>query len=118
MSLNYRMGLDHELHVVSLLGGRKTKASGSQWNDQMDGRHNRMALRFAWAWDCKATLSKSLSVSRTMWAKAVQQAGAERPLLPLRFYGNERLDVVLDLVVLSLDDFTELLEAANAKDAE
>jgi hypothetical protein len=70
-------------------------------------------VRFAFAWDGKSTLGKSVGVSRVMWEKAKEQAGGERPALPLRFYDNERLDVGEDLIVLGLDDFAELLAAAN-----
>lgn len=113
MSLAKKMGDAHERFLVSLLGGRKTKASGSVWKDQMDGRHNRRDVPFAFAWDGKSTLGKSVGVSRAMWEKAREQAAGERPLLALRFYDAERLDVGEDLVVLSAHDFAELLEEAN-----
>lgn len=114
MSLNHRMGDRHENDLVAALGGYKTRGSGAQWRDQMDGRLNRLVHRFAFAWDGKSTLARSISVTRAMWAKAREQASGERPMLALRFYDTEKLDVGLDLVVLSLDDFTELLERANA----
>lgn len=113
MSLNNKMGRAHEEFLAKLLGGRKTKASGSQWKDQMDGRHSRDSLPYAYAWDGKSSLGKSIGVSRVMWEKAREQAAGERPLLALRFYDTERLDVGEDLVVLSLHDFAEMLEAAN-----
>lgn len=113
MSLNNKMGQAHELFLVKMLGGRKTKASGSQWTDQMDGRHDRMRDRFAFAWDGKSTLGKSIGVSRAMWEKAREQALGERPMLALRWYDNERLDVGEDLVVLTLNDFAEMLEELN-----
>jgi len=109
------MSRRHEDDLVAVLGGYRTRGSGSQWRDQMDGRHNRMTRQFAFAWDGKATLGKSVGVTREMWAKAVEQAGGERPLLALRWYDNERLDVGDDLVVLSLHDFAELLEMVNAQ---
>lgn len=114
MSLNGKMGKAHELFLAKMLGGRKTKASGSQWTDQMDGRHDRMRSLFAFAWDGKSTLGKSIGVSRAMWEKAREQALGERPMLALRFYDTENLDVGEDLVVLGLHDFVELLEQANA----
>lgn len=113
MSLNHKMGEAHENFLVRLLGGRKSRGSGNQWRDQMDGRHDRMSQRFAFAWDGKSTLAKSQSISREMWAKAREQAGGERPLLAVRFYDTEKLDVGEDLVVLSIHDFVEMLEAAN-----
>lgn len=113
MSLNKRMGDTHEKALSDLLGGAVTRGSGNQWKAQMDGRHNRMKRRFAFAWDGKSTLREGLSVTLKMWHKAREQSGGERPMLALRFYSTEKLDVVEDLVVLSLDDFTELLEAAE-----
>ena len=44
-----------------------------------------------------------------MWDKAVDQADGERPMLGLRYYANERLDVVRDLVVVSAYDLSEML---------
>lgn len=111
--LNKRMGDGHERHIADLLGGYVSRGSGNQWRDQMDGRLNRLTRKFAFAWDGKSTLAKSISVTREMWEKARDQAGGERPMLGLRFYDNERLDVGEDLVVLKLDDFAELLEEAN-----
>lgn len=98
----------HEIHVCELLGMRRTKASGSQFNDQMDGRHDEGAWRFAM--DGKATLGKSIGVSREMWDKAIEQSHGARPLIPLRFYDDWRLTPGLDLVVADLNDLAELIE--------
>jgi hypothetical protein len=104
----------HEEFLVGLLGGRQTRGSGNQWTNPMDGRHNRLAVPYAFAWDGKATLSDSITISRSkMWDKAVKQAGGERPMLALRWYDNERLDVGLDLVVVRAYDMSEMLEALN-----
>lgn len=117
MTLTTRKMSDrHEEDLLTLLGGRGTPNSGATWRAPMDGRTSRHEASYAFAWDGKSTLSKSVGVSRAMWDKAVEQAGGERPLLPLRFYDNERLDVGLDLVVLSLHDFVEILEIANRPD--
>lgn len=116
MSLARKMSDAHERFLVEILGGRRTKASGAVWKDQMDGRHNRRDVPFAFAWDGKSTMAKSVGVSRVMWAKAVEQAAGERPLLALRFYDTERLDVGEDLVVLSAHDFAEMLQAANKEE--
>jgi len=112
MSLTRKMSEKHERFLASFLGGRKTRGSGNQFANQMDGRHDRYAQEFAFTWDGKATLGKSIGVSRQMWGKAEEQAHGERPMLGLRFYDNERLDVGLDLVVLSVADFDELLTRA------
>jgi hypothetical protein len=115
VSLSKKMGDTHEAHLSEILGGAVTRGSGNQWKAQMDGRHNRMKRRFAFAWDGKSTLKASISVSLKMWRKAREQSGGERPLLALRFYNTEKLDDVLDdLVVLDLNDFAELLEVAES----
>lgn len=110
MSLARRMSDKHETDVAMWLGGRKSKGSGNQHNDQMDGRTNRYQNRFAWAWDCKATRGQSVSVSLKMLDKAIEQAGGERPLIPLRFYANDRLTEHRDVFVVDKDDFLELLQ--------
>jgi len=108
------MSQAHERDINERLGARGTKGSGSQWHDQMDGRQHRGALRFAFAVDGKATRGESIGVGRRMWAKAVLQAGGERPALALRFYRDDRLKHYdPDLVTISMDDFEELLDAAN-----
>lgn len=113
MSLSGKMGKAHEEFLADLFGGRRTRASGAVWKDQMDGRHSRMDVPFAFAWDGKSTRGKSIGVTREMWAKAVEQAGGERPMLALRWYTTDRLDVGEDLVVLNAHDFAELLEKVN-----
>lgn len=70
----------------------------------------------AFRWDGKATRSKSVSVSLAMWDKAVQQAHAERPLLALRFYFDDRLRGFLDLMTIRGDDMVELLERSRRLD--
>jgi hypothetical protein len=107
------MGDEHEGFLVSLFGGRQAPGSGNQWRNPMDGRTSRKHLRFAFAWDGKSTLSKSVGVTIAMWDKAREQAGGERPMLALRFYANESLEVIRDLVVVDAHVFAELLEAAN-----
>ncbi len=114
MSLNKKMGDKHERDVCDRLdGARLSRGSGNQWRNPMDARQNRYEDPLAVAVDCKSTLGKSVGVSREMWAKAKEQAHGERPALPLRFYNNERLDVDLDLIVISLDDYEELREYAQ-----
>ena len=111
MSTNQRMADAHEQFLVDLFGGRRTRGSGNQWTNPMDGRTSRMKEPFGFAWDGKATLGGSIGVSRAMWAKAVEQAEGERPMLGLRYYENERLDVRYDLVVVSAYDMSEVLSS-------
>lgn len=114
------MGDRHEEHLVNRLGGRRSKGSGNQWHNQMDGRHNRYTESFAFAWDGKSTTKASIGVSLAMWEKAQEQAGGERPMLALRWYPTERPSVEnrdgVDLVVISLDDFEALRQAARGSE--
>jgi hypothetical protein len=103
----------HETDLVNLIGGRRTRASGAIWTDQADGRHDPQEMEYAFAWDGKSTFGGSIGISRKMWEKLCEHVHGARPAIPLRFYDNQRLDLGLDLVVLDLDDFAELLEAAN-----
>jgi hypothetical protein len=68
---------------------------------------------FAFAWDCKSTRGASITVSRKTWAKLEDQAGGERPMLPLRFYDTDTLQVGLDLAVVRMDDLRELVTAVE-----
>lgn len=103
-----RMSDAHEIFLAALLKGRRAKASGAMWHDPIDGRQNRMYDEYAFAWDGKSTLGKSIGVSRAMWEKAREQAGGERPMLALRFYDDERLNVAHDLIVVDAYDFAEM----------
>lgn len=113
MSLNKDMGDAHEAHLADTLGMRQTRGSGNQWRDPIDARHNRLDSQYAFAVDGKSTLAKSISITRAMWDKAVEQAGGERPMLGLRFYDNASLKVHADLAACELLDFAELLQAAR-----
>jgi hypothetical protein len=107
------MSVLHEGDLNYLLGGRLSPGSGNQFSNQMDNRHDHREQEFAFAVDGKATLAKSISVTRVMWEKAIEQSHGERPMLALRFYDNERLKIGLDLAVVSLHDLAELIERAN-----
>lgn len=114
MTLTTRKMSDaHELYLVEQFGGRRTKGSGNQWSNPMDGRHNQILQESALAWDGKSTLSKSVGVSLAMWEKAVEQAGMEEPMLALRWYRTERLDVLLDLAVVRTPYLARLVQQSN-----
>lgn len=103
----------HEIFLATLFGGRRSVGSGNQFHDQADGRNSHYDTIFPFAWDGKATLNKSHSITLDTWSKLVEQAHGERPLLALRWYADERLHVGRDLVVLDAHDFAEILEAAR-----
>ncbi|MEU6362240.1 hypothetical protein [Streptomyces albidoflavus] len=113
MSLNKDMGDAHERAFAELLGQRQSRGSGNQWRDPIDARHNRLDTDWAYASDGKSTLKKSISVSLAGWKKAVEQAGGERPSMPLRFYADGSLKVDADLILVDLLDFAEMREAAE-----
>jgi hypothetical protein len=106
--LRHKMGDQHEDWLSVVLHGRKSRGSGNQWRDPMDGRRSRYRSLFAWAWDGKSTLAKSITISRAMLTKAVEQAGGERPMIAVRFYDNERLTSYEDWFLVRADDFLEL----------
>ena len=111
MSLAKKMSLRHEKDIAETLGLRVQPGSGNQWANQGDAAGDRTRQRFAFTVDCKATRGESIGVSASMWEKIVMQSGGERPALALRWYGDDGLRIVRhDLVVVSLDDFVEVLE--------
>lgn len=114
MSLNKKMGDAHEGYVVELLGGRQTRGSGNQWNNPTDGRMDPHERAVAFAWDCKSTRKRSMSIKRDDLDKLVEQAGAERPMMPVRFYDDDRLRGFEDWVLVRLDDFAEVIEKLEA----
>lgn len=113
-----KMSDSHESHIAELLGGRVTKNSGATWADQTDVIMPDDGY-YSFALDGKSTLGKSVGVTKEMWAKLEEQGQTRLPALPLRFYRGERLSQVdLDLVVISLDTFAELVADANAYRAD
>ena len=102
----------HEEDFAELIGGTRVPGSGSQWHNKGDAANQHHEL-FAIRGDCKCTQGQSISVSRAMIRKLLEDAGGELPALPLRFYKNEHLDIEYDLVAVLSDDFGELLENAR-----
>lgn len=103
----------HEDYLADLLDGRKAKGSGNQWQNPADGRQSSRHQEYAFAWDAKATLGKSISITRAMWEKISEQARPERPAVPMRWYDNESLKVGQDLIAVDLHDFAAMQEDAN-----
>jgi hypothetical protein len=114
VSVNKDMGDKHEDYLHAALGGRKTKGSGNQWQNPADGRHSRYEDNFALAWDGKSTFGKSVSITRDMLAKIVEQASPETPMIGVRFYnpdaGTARLEVDEDWALVPLDYLVALRE--------
>ncbi len=105
----------HEEYLADVFGGRKTRGSGNQPNDQMDGKQSYGDEHYVFAWDGKATLGKSISVTRQMVHKAIEQSHWARTMIPLRFYADARLtEVEFDLAVIQVNDLAEMMADANA----
>lgn len=112
-TLNQQMADIHEAEIAEWIGGRQTKGSGNQWHAQMDAKNGIHKTPFPIAGDGKATLGKSIGISREMWNKAKDQSFGEIPALFLRWYQVGLRSVEQDLVALSVDDFVRILEAAR-----
>ena len=110
MSLAKKMGDTHEAHLCEVFGYRQTRGSGNQWRDQMDARSHRMSEAVAFAIDGKSTRARSVTIKRDDLDKAVEQAGAERPMMAYRFYDDDRLRGYEDWCLLREDDLLELTE--------
>lgn len=110
----------HEEFLAELNGGRDSRGSGQTWQDQGDGRNNRITTEFAFAWDGKATRGKSITVDRAMIDKIREQAAGERPEIGLRWYDTDDLRRVgEDWVAIPAADYGELLAAGRlAAEAE
>lgn len=103
-----QMGDKHEVFLAQVNGGTKTRASGSKWHDQGDGR-NAHDEPFAFCWDGKSTRGQQIAVTLAMIAKIREQAQGERPQIGLRWYGNDALDQVTeDWIAIPAADFEEL----------
>lgn len=113
MSLNRKMSDRHEADLAEAFGGRVTPGSGNGFANQMDVRQSRYDTEVAFAIDGKSTRGKSISVTREMLDKAVEQAHGERPLIALRFYDDDRLRSYEDWTLIRQDDLLELIERAN-----
>lgn len=100
----------HEEYIAKLFGGQQHPGSGNQDRNQGDGRRSGHCFGIGWVWDCKATVGKSISISLDQIEKITEQAGMDKPLIPIRIYENDRLTHCVDLVAMRPDDLREILE--------
>lgn len=104
----------HETTVCDLLDLSPTVASGSQWHDLGDGVERNSYSHWPIMMDAKCTVQKSYSIQRGWFKQQVDRAtiAGKRFILPLRFVDeNSQHD---DYVVMPLDDYAELLDAARS----
>lgn len=113
-TLVQKMADNHELWIREQIQGRTPKGSGNQWHDQLDAKNGTRNTPFPIGADGKATLNKSLTISREMWKKLQDQCFGEIPTWWGRFYRDENLLISdLDLVALEAEDFQRILAAAR-----
>lgn len=110
---------EHEAHIQKVLGLDSTVASGAKFHDIGDAvdRSHPSESDFRLLADAKYTEKGSYSVNlkflRQMTDKAVELG--KRFILPIRLWPTTE-QLPHDYVVVSLDDFAELLEKARAWD--
>lgn len=102
----------HEEDVQKLLGLDSTICSGNKFYDPGDGvdRSHPRQNSFALIIDAKCTAAKSFSVKAEFlkeWEEKAAMLG-KRFAMPIRFEASQQ-----DYVLLSLNDFAELLELAR-----
>lgn len=99
-----KMSRLHEEHIAEAWGGEVQRGSGNQWNNPGDVRENHVTTPVAVCADGKATAGASIAIARADLRKLAEQAGAEIPVLPVRFYDDERLQDYADYVLLREED--------------
>lgn len=113
-TLNQRMADAHEADIAEWTKGTLQKGSGNQWQSQGDTKNGEFLVPFPITSDGKSTLARSISVTRSMWSKIVDQTFNQIPAIFLRFYKDDTLrQADLDLVVLEAQTFSEILEDAR-----
>jgi hypothetical protein len=109
-----KMSGRHEHDLVVMLGGERTRNSGAVWSDQGDGHQTGLDQYYRFGWDGKSTLGKSIGVTRDMLAKLREQCRGLEPMLPLRWYADERLTMVdEDWIAIEADTLVQVLADAN-----
>ena len=109
-----RLSQQHEDDIAGWFGnGRRHPGSGNQFTKLLDGKSG-FAGEWDFAWDCKAAMpgTSSITVTRTMIDKIVNQAHGRRLMLPMRFYNTERGDFFghQDLVAVRASDAIAMVE--------
>lgn len=109
-----KMSSRHEDDLVALLGGERTRNSGAVWSDQADGHQTGSDAYWRFGWDGKSTLGKSIGITRKMLAKLREQCRGLEPMLPLRWYADERLTRVdEDWIAIEAETLAQIIEDAN-----
>lgn len=113
-------GRQEEEFAKVIPGGKRTIASGAKY-DKHDVRTEKTEANAFWRfrYELKYTQNKSYSFKLKEWQDILEyvalQSADERPAWAVRFYGpnkarTEDTPVLADLVVVSLEDWIELLD--------
>ena len=114
MRTTREMSDSHEKFLAELFDARTTPGSGSGFANQADVRNDDRRQYHAFAVDGKSSFGKSISITREMIDKIIEQAHNERPALAFRFYLDETMRNTVDWVAIAAEDFWELLADARA----
>lgn len=103
-----QQGREHETSMASLfefVNARRSNSSGSRPEDDTD------VVSDSFSMECESTNNQSYSLKKEFWQEVVSKSRAGRiPLLGIQFRDvNPRKTV--NLVVISADDYAELLES-------
>lgn len=112
--IKLKLSRKHEQDIHALIGGHSTKSSGNQWHDAADGKTNPYE-ELSVAWDCKAAMpgTKSMSTTRDDLIKIQEQARGRKFAMPMRWYETERGAVEFDMMLIPLEDYLELRALAE-----
>jgi hypothetical protein len=105
-----------EQYCREIFGLDGTPGSGNQWYDKGDGTTRDAYDPWPLQIDAKTTVGQRFSVNKSDMEKWIDQAtsGGRRFALPIRFLKTTKRKE-LDLVVINLDDFAELVDVARSK---
>lgn len=106
-------GRDHEDYMANLMSfdaGRRSLSSGASWSDRTD------VVGVHFAMECESTSNQSYSLRLGFWREVVEKSTADRiPTLGIQFR-NIDTKRNTNLVVMSADDFAELMEMAHGSE--
>lgn len=106
---------EHEKYIRTLLHLDGTVSSGNKFHDPGDAvaREHYQDRAYRLYAECKSTINKSFALSRVALASHGKRAMeyGKMFVFPVRFYAD---GVAFDYVVLRADDFSEILDRAEA----
>ena len=109
----------HEAYVQEILELDSTICSGNKFYDPGDGvdRSHYTENDFPLIVDCKCTTKKSFSLKEEVLREWMIKAGemGKRFAMPIRFESLSIKEQPQDYILLSLNDFVELLDKARSK---